>query len=38
MESGKRALAQAMLQTLVARYPSSDVTPQAQTLLKTLSE
>ncbi|MBI3854751.1 MAG: hypothetical protein HY293_03570, partial [Planctomycetes bacterium] len=38
MEGGKRALAQSMLQTLVAKYPSSDVTPQAQQLLKTLSE
>jgi len=38
MEAGKRALAQALLQTLVARYPSSDVTAQAQQLLKTLSE
>lgn len=38
IEGGKRAIAQSMLQTLVTRYPSSDVTPQAQSLLKTLSE
>jgi hypothetical protein len=38
VEGGKRALAQSLLQTLVARYPSSDVTPEAQQLLKTLSE
>jgi hypothetical protein len=35
---GKRSLAQSLLQTLVARYPSSDVTPQAQELLKSLSQ
>ncbi len=38
VEAGKRALAQTLLQTLVARYPSSEVTPEAQQLLKTLSE
>jgi hypothetical protein len=38
MESGKRALAQTLLQTLVAKYPSSDVAVEAQQLLKTLSE
>jgi hypothetical protein len=38
METGKRALAQTLLQTLVAKFPSSDVAPEAQTLLKTLSE
>ncbi|MBV8880341.1 MAG: hypothetical protein JO332_10275, partial [Planctomycetaceae bacterium] len=38
LEGGKRALAQSLLQTLVARYPSSDVTSEAQQLLKTLSE
>jgi len=38
VETGKRALAQTLLQTLVARYPSSDVTSEAQQLLKTLSE
>jgi hypothetical protein len=38
VEGGKRALAQIVLQTLVARYPSSDIVPEAQQLLKTLSE
>ena len=38
VEGGKRALAQTLLQTLVARYPSSEVTSEAQQLLKTLSE
>jgi hypothetical protein len=38
VEGGKRALAQTLLQTLVARYPSSDVTSEAQQLLKSLSE
>jgi hypothetical protein len=38
VEGGKRVLAQTLLQTLVARYPSSEVTPEAQQLLKTLSE
>ncbi|HZF00115.1 MAG TPA: FHA domain-containing protein [Planctomycetota bacterium] len=38
VEGGKRALAQSLLQTLVARYPSSEVAPEAQQLLKTLSE
>jgi hypothetical protein len=38
VEGGKRALAQTLLQTLVARYPSSEVTAEAQQLLKTLSE
>jgi len=38
VEGGKRALAQTLLQTLVARYPSSEVTTEAQQLLKTLSE
>ena len=38
LEGGKRALAQTLLQTLVAKYPSSEVVPDAQQLLKTLSE
>jgi hypothetical protein len=38
VERGKRALAQTLLETLVARYPSSDVTSEAQQLLKSLSE
>ena len=38
IEGGKRALAQVMLQTLISRYPSSEVAPEAQQLLKTLSE
>lgn len=38
VEGGKRALAQSLLQTLVARYPSSEIAPEAQQLLKTLSE
>ena len=36
--SGKRTMAQSYLQVLVSRYPSSDVTPQAQELLKSLSQ
>jgi hypothetical protein len=38
VEAGKRALAQSLLQTLVARYPTSEIVPEAQQLLKTLSE
>jgi pSer/pThr/pTyr-binding forkhead associated (FHA) protein len=38
VEGGKRALAQSLLQTLVTRYPSSDVKEEAQQLLKSLSE
>jgi hypothetical protein len=38
VEGGKRALARTLLQTLVSRYPSSDVKDEAQELLKTLSE
>jgi len=37
-EGGRRALAQSLLQTLVVRYPSSDVASDAQTLLKSLSD
>jgi TolA-binding protein len=37
-EAGRRALAQSLLQTLVVRYPSSDVAADAQTLLKSLSD
>jgi len=37
-EAGRRALAQSLLQTLVVRYPSSDVASDAQTLLKSLSD
>jgi len=38
VEGGRRALALSLLQTLVARYPSSEVAPEAQTLLKTLGD
>lgn len=38
LDGGKRVLAQIILGTVVARYPTSDVTPEAQQLLKTLSE
>ena len=38
IETGKRAIAQALLQTIISRYPSSEVTPEAQKLLKTLSD
>ncbi|HLY10927.1 MAG TPA: FHA domain-containing protein [Planctomycetota bacterium] len=38
IETGKRALAESLLQTLIARYPSSEVAPEAQQLLKTLSQ
>jgi hypothetical protein len=38
VEAGKRKLGESLLQTIIARYPSSEVTPQAQQLLKTLSE
>jgi len=38
MEGGKRKLSETLLQTIISRYPSSEVTPQAQQLLKTLSE
>lgn len=38
MEIGKRAMAQSLLQTLVARFPSSDVAMEAQQLLKSLAE
>jgi hypothetical protein len=38
IEGGKRALAQVLLQTLAARYPTSEVAPEAQQLLKSLSE
>jgi hypothetical protein len=36
-DGGRRALAQKMLQSLVARYPKSDAAPQAQEMLKALS-
>ena len=38
LEGGKRSLAQFLLQTLIQKYPSSEVVPEAQQLLKTLSE
>lgn len=38
IEGGKRKIAESLLQTLISRYPSSEVTPQAQQLLKSLSE
>jgi TolA-binding protein len=37
-ESGRRTLAQTMLQTLLTRYPSSEVSAEAQELLKTLNQ
>ncbi len=37
-DQGKKAIAQEMLRTLLARYPGSDVTAEAQQLLKTVAE
>ena len=37
-ESGKKALAEVMLQTLISRYPQSDVIPEAQQFLKGLGQ
>jgi hypothetical protein len=38
LDGGKRAIAQMILQTVVSRYPASEVVPEAQQLLKSLSE
>jgi hypothetical protein len=38
LEGGKRALAQSLLETLVTKYPTSEAAPEAQQLLKSLSE
>jgi outer membrane protein assembly factor BamD (BamD/ComL family) len=38
LDGGKRSIAQMILQTVVSRYPASEVVPEAQQLLKSLSE